>query len=416
MNQDTASEKDIFSTNNLAPFLYHKRVKNYFKERKKTWDWFAAQDNKHQQIETFKTNLLKNTYRLEAQTHKNLYDLVAEICTILNIDAQVTLYQEHNSLELNASISVFENEAHIVFSGSVISLLNLEEMKALLAHELCHYLFYKIENEDFEVCQRIVLALANNQESENAMIETARIFQLYLELFCDAGALKVCGNYAPVVQMLVKLNTSLHEVNAESYINQAKEIVLNEQKATQNETHPESYIRSLALYNAHQKTANFQDIIENLIEGNLDLNTLDIFNQKELMSLSIDFIQLILKPNWMKTSKILNLSERYFEHHFNEVNKSAEEISLVFENCNESVRKYFSYVLLDFAKVDSDMENLAMGHCFELAEILNLKTQFENLIKKEFKLNARDFKSLQENVIIETAKMKESKDESLYNN
>lgn len=399
-----------------APFLYHSRLKSYFQKRKKTWDWFAAQDNKLQQVESFKKNLLKNTYRLDANSHQKLYKIIDEVCQKLNLNAEVTLYQEHNSLQLNAGISVIENEAHIVFSGSVISLLSDEEMKALLAHEMCHYLFYKVENEEYEITQRIVLAMANHEDSENAMIETARVFQLYLELFCDQGALKVCESYAPVIQMLVKMNTSLKEVNAESYLAQAKEIVLSEEKATEKETHPESYIRSLALFYAQEEPKTFLEKIENLIEGSLDLNALDIFQQKELLALTIDFIHLIIKPNWMRTGKILNLSQQYFEHHFSEENKSAEDLNLLLEKTGVSIKNYFCYVLLDFAKVDSDMEGLALGHAFELAEVLNLKKEFEKIVRKEFKMNGRDFKALQEKVVKEVAQMQESKDESLYNN
>ena len=144
MNQETNKEETTKALPALAPFPYHFALKKQFKDRKKTWDWFATNDNKTKQVESFKSNLLKNTYRLDTNSHKNLYDLVEEITGKLNLNATVTLYQEHNSLQMNAGISVIEDEAHIVFSGSIISLLSEDEMKALLAHELSHYLFYKI--------------------------------------------------------------------------------------------------------------------------------------------------------------------------------------------------------------------------------------------------------------------------------
>ena len=416
MNQESKNEELKTALPTLAPFPYHFELKKHFKNRKKTWDWFATNDNKTKQVESFKTSLLKNTYRLDVNSHKNLYDLVDEICDKLNLNATVTLYQEHNSLQMNAGISVIEDEAHIVFSGSIISLLAEDEMKALLAHELCHYLFYKIENEEFEITQRIVLAMANNQSSENAMIETARIFQLYLELFCDQGALKVCGNYEPVIQMLVKLNTSLKEVNAASYLTQAKEIINTDEKATERETHPESYIRSLALYYALEQPKTFVDDIKKLIEGNLDLNNLDIFSQKEMLNHTIDCIHFITKPNWMQTGKVQNLAKQYLRDNKNAKHPTAEEFTKIIDASSISVKNYFCYLLLDFAKVDSDMEGVALGHSFELSEIFGLKEEFEKIVKKEFKLSARDFKSLQIKVTEEVAQMNESKDESLYTN
>ena len=416
MNQESKPEAPKKALPELAPFPYHLELKKHCKERKKTWDWFATNDNKTKQVESFKSSLLKNTYRLDVNSHKNLYDLVDEICGKLNLNAKVTLYQEHNSLQMNAGISVIEDEAHIVFSGSIISLLSEDEMKALLAHELCHYLFYKIENEEFEITQRIVLAMANNQSSENSMIETARIFQLYLELFCDQGALKVCGTYEPVIQMLVKINTSLKEVNATSYLTQAKEIITADEKATERETHPESYIRSLALYYATEKPDSFVAEIKKLIEGNLDINCLDLFSQKEMLKHSIDFIYFITKPNWMQTGKVQNLAKQYLVNNKNKKHPTAQEFAELLETSSASVKNYLCYVLLDFAKVDSDMEGVALGHCFELSEIFGIKDEFEKIVKKEFKLSARDFKSLQAKVTQEVAEMKESKDESLYTN
>ena len=166
----------------LAPFGYQKKLRDHFKKREKTWQWFGDKKIKEQQVAEFKDMLLKNTYRLDKETHKSLYDNCTEICQVLAIDADVTLYQEHNSTQLNAGISIFEKEAHIVFSGSLINLLSEDEMRSLLAHELSHYLFYKMDNEEFETTQRIVLALANDTRSEDAVIETARVFQLYMEL------------------------------------------------------------------------------------------------------------------------------------------------------------------------------------------------------------------------------------------
>ena len=248
------------------------------------------------------------------------------------------------------------------------------------------------------------------------MIETARIFQLYLELFCDQGALKVCGSYEPVIQMLVKLNTSLKEVNATSYLTQAKEIILADENATERETHPESYIRSLALYYATEKPDSFTEEIKKLIEGNLDLNSLDIFSQKEMLKLTIDCIQFVTKPNWMKTGKVQNLAKQYLENKTNKTNSTVEEFTKELETCSSSIKNYFCYLLLDFAKVDSDMEGVALGHCLELSEIFGIKDEFEKIVRKEFKLSARDFKKLQEKVTEEVSQMKESKDESLYTN
>ena len=399
----------------LAPFTYQKMLRDHFKKRDKTWQWFGDKKIKEQQVAEFKEMLLKNTYRLDKETHKNLYDMCSKICEVLAIDADVTLYQEHNSTQLNAGISIFEKEAHIVFSGSLINLLSEDEMLSLLAHELSHYLFYKMDNEEFEVTQRIVLALANDERSEDAIIETARIFQLYMELFCDAGSLLVCKDYKTVIQTLVKLNTGLTEVNAESYLSQAKEILERDSKATSNDSHPESYIRSLALSLRAEGSEEYISKVKQMIEGELNMSTLDIFKQVEMQELTYDVLQLIVKPDWMNTSAVQNLCGQYFNDFYRKTeSKDLEELGAKIEKTDVSVQNYLSYVLLDFTKVDAELELVPMGHTFEIAEMLHINDDYEKTVRKELKLTVRDLKLLQEKAMAELQQVKEGKDSSIY--
>ena len=50
----------------LIPLHYHRKLKYYFtSEEKKTWDWFASVQIQQEQLQSFQSNLLKNTYRLD---------------------------------------------------------------------------------------------------------------------------------------------------------------------------------------------------------------------------------------------------------------------------------------------------------------------------------------------------------------
>ncbi len=350
----------------LAPFAYHVQLRDHFKLQKKTWDWFALKATKDQQVEEYKKALLKNTYRLDRQAHENLYKLADECCAVLSIDAEVVIYQENNSIQLNAGISIFEKEAHIVFSGAVLNVLSEDELKCLLAHELSHYLFYKIDNEEFEITNRLIVSLANDERSKSAIIQTARIYQLYMELFCDAGALLVSKDYKTVVQTLVKLDTGLTNVNADSYLNQAKEILSDLDSATENESHPESYIRSIALFLKSEQNEEYLSSIEKLIEGPLHIDRLDIFKQKHMQEITKEVLQLIVKPKWMATSTVLNLCDQYFQDFVrSDGDMNIEELLKLIEPSNETVKTYLSYVLLDFARIDPELENVPLAYTAE---------------------------------------------------
>jgi hypothetical protein len=409
-------DSTIASVPIIEPFPYHKALRDHLKGRAKTWQWFKDEKIKTQQIESFKKELLKNTYRLDKDSHGKLYELAAIVCADLQIDAQVTFYQENNSLQLNASISVIDTEAHIVLSGNILQLLDDNQLKALLAHELSHYLFFKIEDGDYEVTQRIILALANDSRSEDSMIETARIFQLYLELFCDAGAFKSCREHYTVIQALIKLNTGLTEVNAQSYLDQAKEIMSQGDEATNQQTHPESYIRSIALDLKARNTPTYHEELHKLIEGQWDINSLDIFEQDKTRELTRDFIQLILKPQWMNSSPVRNLAQQFFPDF---TSKKELDITKLVDRLNyttPSTKSYLCYVLLDFTRVDSELEQLPLAHTLEIAELLGLIEDYERILRKELKLAVRSFKELKMEAMNDLSRVNENQDNSIYDN
>lgn len=398
----------------LEPLAYHRKLRDHLKSRKKTWQWFKDEKVKTQQVESFKKDLLKNTYRLDQDSHSSLYNIAREICSTLNIDAQVIFYQENNSIQLNASISILEKEAHIVFSGNILQLLDDRQLKALVAHELSHYLFFKIEDGDYEVTQRIVLALANDSRSEDSIIETARIFQLYLELFCDAGAFKVCREHYSVIQMLIKLNTGLAEVNAQSYLDQAKEIISQEEESTNQTTHPESYIRSIALDLKARKEKDYEEKLHQLIEGKWDINSLDIFEQEATRKLTLNFIQLILKPQWMNSAALTNHAQQYFSEFKRSDEVDISTLSRKLKHTTPSTKSYLCYVLLDFSRIDSALEKLPLAHTLEIAELLELQEDYERILRKELKITIRDFKKLKEDAVADLSKVTENQNNSIY--
>ena len=103
-------------------------------------------------------------------------------------DLPVTVYQAQYTDELNASIVYLDKEAHIVFSGPVTKLFDEEELLAVLSHELTHVKLYSMLDGELEVADRIITAIANHNNSEASYYETARLFRLYTEIFCDRGA------------------------------------------------------------------------------------------------------------------------------------------------------------------------------------------------------------------------------------
>jgi hypothetical protein len=60
------------------------------------------------------------------------------------------------------------------------------------------------------------------------------------------------------------------------------------------------------------------------------------------------------------------------------------------------LREYLCYVLLDFTKVDPELDEMPLAAALELSRQLDLEAQFEKLAAKELKLRVRDVRRIKE--------------------
>jgi len=59
----------------LKALPYHEKVKDHFRKQPKTWEYFSISKNKEEQLEQFKTALLKNTYKFDPTVDVTIYDI-----------------------------------------------------------------------------------------------------------------------------------------------------------------------------------------------------------------------------------------------------------------------------------------------------------------------------------------------------
>jgi hypothetical protein len=380
----------------LSPLFYHLQVRDHFKQHPKTWDFFAAMAHKTEQLEKFKTELLKNTYQFFPDNDKRIFDAVDTAKQKLDLpELPVTVYQAQFTDELNAQVIYLNDHAHIVFSGPVLKLLDDAELLAVIAHELSHIKLFALENGELETADRIITSIANDLQSEMAYSQTARLFKLYTEIFCDRGAYLVCGSVQPIISSLVKMATGLEQVNAESYLQQANEIFNRAEINTQGVSHPENFIRAKAVDLWATATDDAEKTIAKMIEGSPDLDSIDLFQQQKLTLLTQQLLGILLQPKWMQSNTNLGLARHYFdkfsltENAISPVNLSEQITGL-----HATVKEYCSYILYDFATADSNLELVPLGFCSQLAEELALKANFEDVLKKEYKLTQKKMEQL----------------------
>jgi hypothetical protein len=401
----------------LTPLTYHQKVKDHFKQQLKTWEYFSMATNKAEQLQQFKTDLLKNTYKFDPATDTFIYEKVNIAKEKLGLQSlTVTVYQAQYTDELNASIVYINNEAHIVFSGGVTKLLSDEELLAVLAHELTHIKLYSMLDGDLEVADRIITAIANNHNGEAAYYETARLFRLYTEIFCDRGAYGVLEDTAPVITSLVKVATGLDKVNASNYVKQAEEIFASDDTTkTMGISHPENFIRAKAIQLWHEKKEASEEEIIRMIEGSSNLDQLDIFRQRELAQFTRQFLQLYLKPKWYRSTLVTGLAKQYFPDFNWDENILLDEKTIdILEKAHPSIKDYLGYIVLDFALADTSLEEVPAGWAIQFAEDTQLKREYDAILKKELKLSEKKLSQYKKKMLNAYYTVKEGLDETIY--
>ncbi len=373
------------------PLSYHLKIRDYFKRQPGLWSFFSAPRQREEQLASFKADLLKNTYQFQPGSDPLLYEKIHIAREKLGLgDMPVTAYQATHSPEPNASIVCLPNEAHMVFSGGLMQLLSEDELLALVAHELAHIKLYSLSSGELEVSDRIITAIANSPDSEAAHFETARLFRLYTEIYCDREAYSVLGDAIPVITMLLKIATGLTVVHAESYLRQAEEIFSGPVAVhSASLTHPENFIRSRALRLWQEQAETAASAISQMIEGIPELDRLDLLAQKELSGLTQELLGHYLRPGWFQTPPVVALARQYFPKMVSETSGSVDKeavqgrLRAFLDGAHSSIRDYFAYVLLDFALADPDLEDVPLGYALGLAGRMGLTDVFEAAVKKE---------------------------------
>ncbi|MFO1514191.1 MAG: M48 family metalloprotease [Verrucomicrobiota bacterium] len=380
----------------LEPLPYHVELRDYLKsQERELWNWFASARAQADYTENLRTALLKSTYRLDAESHPEIYQRVEAAKSRLQLDIPVTVYQAQNSPQPNAALYFIPGEGHVVLSGPVLSLLNAEEIKSVLGHELAHYRLWQWEQGELHIADRLIQAVAGDPRAAETHEQTARRFQLYTEIFADRGSLCVTGDLNPVIAGLVKIETGLAQVSAPAYLKHADELFSKTGVTTEGLSHPEAFIRARALALWHEQSHAAQPHITRMIEGAEALDRLDLLGQTRMVKNTRRLLEHLLQPKWFQTPAVLGHAKLFFDDLQPATTRDTSALK-AFTSPDARTQEYLSYVLLDFVTADPELEEVPLAAALELSRELAFDAQFEKLAAKELKLKIRDVRKLKE--------------------
>jgi Peptidase family M48 len=377
----------------LAPLAYQVELRDYLKSNERElWQWFASAEAQADFTQNLRLELLKSTYRLDSDSHPDLFQTVLDVKERLQLDIPVTLYQAQNGLGTNAALYYIPGEGHVVFSGPVLTLLSAEELKSVIGHELAHFHLWACENGEFLIADRLIQAVAALPRAAASHAQSARRYQLYTEIFADRGSLCATGQLHPVIAGLVKIQTGLAQVSAPAYLKQAEEVFAGGNIATEEHSHPEAFIRARALALWHEQPENAGAQIAAMIEGADGLDELDLIGQRRLAQGTRRLLEYLLQPKWFQTPAVLGHAKLFFD----DIEPGARGPELLdgLKSSDRGTREYLCYLLLDFVTADPELDEMPLAAALELSRELDLSTDFEKLVTKELKMKARDLKRI----------------------
>ncbi len=331
---------------------YHLKVRDYFRRHAPTREVFAAVRNSEEQLAASQTDLLKNVAQFSREGEPALFETIDRVREALELtDLRVTAYQaaDQSGNELNTSMIFLPGEARLVLKGPLLEKLDKQELMAVIAHELAHVRLYTLPDGEIGVADRILKAIVNDAGSRPVHLETARLFSLYTEIYCDRCAYTVLGDATAVITMLVKLDTGLTTV---------------------------SRTRALHLWREQGEAAVPE--IARMIEGAPDFDRMDLLFREELNALTYDVLQEYLRPGWFRTELIIGLGKQYFSNWGEkEGGRAVEEMALVIAGMHIDIRTYFAYVLLDFVLADPSLGEMAAGRALEFAGLMRIADVYD---------------------------------------
>ena len=382
----------------LQPLPYHEALADYLSaEEAEAWAWFASAQAQSDYAEELRLELLKQTYRLDAATYPELFRALDQARACLAPELPVTLYQSQKNQSLNASIYCLPGEAHIVFEGNMLQLLNPAELLGVISHELSHYRLWHEAGGRHFVTDRMAQAMAVEPRAEPSHGETARLLRLYTEIYADRGALSVAGEASAVISGLVKLHTGLAQVDAASYVKQADEVFARAKVRTEGLSHPEAFIRARAIRLWAEKDPEADAEITRMIEGTVSLEKLDLLGQRRLTDLTLRWLRLLLRAPWFQSEPVKAHARLYFPAiQFPSADHADDALVETLRGSPVGLRDYFCYLLLDFSAVDPELEDEPLKSAYALAERLEWECRLEALSVKELKLKKREAKRVRE--------------------
>jgi hypothetical protein len=360
-------------------------------EYREMWNEFGSEDYRLDQMNRVQLDLLRRTEALRGPYATRILDLGQEVAEQLDVaTVPFFLHQPQGSRTTVPRLCFQTDEVHLVVSPEELARLSDEQIRAVLAHEVTHYVLWTVENGRYRNAELLLAALAADSRLSTSL-QTERNYRRFAELVCDRGALRV----EPELETLATAMWELTPRDEEQESPSLESVTTGAGPPSQHGTHPSWAMRCWAAARWLDLAEKCEDDVRRAVVGQMSMDQLCLVDQRELRKWSHWILSRLTEPSWMQTPAVTGHVRLFFPDGVQQGEPAQDSIvSVLNEVEDDGIRDYLSYLTLDIATVDRNLEHYPVAWALEVWGSVDWSDHVRDVVGRELKMGKRQLQQM----------------------
>lgn len=251
----------------------------YSRDNPKDYDVLVQPQNEIDYNSNLDAYLLSSSLQIQNDLFPKIYESIQEVKNILKIDDNYNFYINPDNATANAYCKVMprSDRVDIVFTSRLIELLDVDELKFVVAHEIAHYQY-----------QHYLYPNPKNADNQIRYFNLVNL-QKNAEISADRLGFTVLGDLEKTMKAMIKISSGLSsdhiKYNFDNFMNQLENLKkLETNPYLMNSSHPSIFTRAQAIlwFSESDEFKRFNQLEAN---GRYSLKEIDVLIDNALSEL-----------------------------------------------------------------------------------------------------------------------------------